>query len=82
MGEKDEGLEPHLWVVLPRRERAGGGGAMADCEGGKRGSHDGGVSCPIYKLEALEAKQTCSGRGRPGPGALDGEVAAGRGGAV
>ena len=43
---------------------------------------DGGDPCPIYKLEALEAKQTCSGRGRPGPGALDGEVAAGGGGAA
>ena len=31
MGEKDEGLEPHLWVVLVRREVVGGGGATADC---------------------------------------------------
>ena len=37
MGEKDEGLEPHLWVVLARREVAGGGGATADCGGGNEG---------------------------------------------
>ena len=37
VGEKDEGLEPHLWVVLARREVAGGGGATADCGGGNEG---------------------------------------------
>ena len=42
-----------------------------------RGSRNSGVSGPICKLEALEVKQT-----RSGLKALDGEVAAGRGGAM
>jgi hypothetical protein len=58
--------------------------AMADGgERGKRGGlRDGGDSGPIYRLEALEAKQMSSGGGRTRPEALVGEVAAGRSGAA
>jgi len=53
--------------------------AMADVGGrGRReGSRDGGVSCPIYRLEGSWARLMAPRGGRSGPGWLDGEVAEG-----
>ena len=51
---------------------AGGGG-----RGRREGSRDGGVSCPIYRLEGSWARLMAPRGGRSGPGWLDGEVAEG-----
>ena len=56
---------------------AGGGGRER-----RKGSRDGRVSGPIYRLEGSRAKRMAPGGGRTRPGALDGEVAAGGGGAA
>ena len=89
VGEKYEGLECYLPVVLARRERAGGGGsAERDGRGGsglaRRRSGDDGVgdlgrggSVEVWEGDG-EARSGNEGRKRPVRGEL--ELAGGNGG--
>ena len=89
MGEKYEGLECYLPVVLARRERAGGGGPWRGAAGGgsgpvRRRSGDDGVgdlgrggSVDVWEGDG-EARSGNEGRKRPVRGEL--ELTGGNGG--
>ena len=79
MGEKYEGLECYLPVLLARRERAGGGSGPARRRSGDDGVGDlgRGGSVDVWEGDG-EARSGNEGRKRPVRGEL--ELAGGNGG--